>query len=131
MAKIFITYKFTGETREELERTVGDLTRFLKSKGHNVYCTLSDNNIQAQSKDVLFNYAFKEIDKSEVVMIFLKSDEKSEGMLMEIGYAMAKNKRIVLLVKKEVKKTHIRNLIKEQYEFSDMAELYNKLEAFK
>ena len=131
MAKIFITYKFTGETRNELENTVGDLTRFLKSKGHSVYCTFLDSNIQVQSKDVLFNYAFKEIDNAEIVMIYLKSEEKSEGMLMEIGYAMAKNKRLVLLVQKEVRKTHLRNLVKEQFEFENNVDLYNKLEAFK
>jgi nucleoside 2-deoxyribosyltransferase len=129
--KIFIAYKFTGETRESLENTVGDLTRFLKEKGHDVYCTLLDKNIQAQTKNVLFDFALKEIDKSEVLMIFLQSKDKSEGMLMEVGYAMAKNKRIVLLVSKEVKKTHLMDLVKEKYKFNDMNDLYTKLEAFK
>jgi|SRR3989338_3458471 len=117
--KIFISYKYTGEDRAKLESNIGAIREGLKDSGHNVYCTLWDSNIQAQSKRVLFDYAFKEIDKSDIVLVAVFVEEKSEGMLMEIGYAFAKKKRVILLIDKNVKNTHLRDLIDEKYDFSN------------
>jgi hypothetical protein len=41
------------------------------------------------SIDEIIKQAFLEIKKSDAIFAFVESEEKSEGMLLEIGYAKA------------------------------------------
>ena len=129
--KFFIAYKFKGEEPKELEKAMKIVCQALEEGSHGNYCTLWDKNIQSVNKSVLFNHAFQEIDKADGVLVFMKSEEKSEGMLIEIGYAMAKKKRIILLIKKSIKNTRLRDLIKEKIEFDNLEELKEKLKQLK
>jgi len=127
--KIHIAYKFTGEDRKKLEKDMKKICSILRNKGHEVFCTLFDNNLPKLKKE-LFNNAFNKIDNSEVVLVLIKSEDKSEGLLMEVGYSIANKKRIVLAIKDAVKNTHLRDLIDEVIEFKDIEDLANKLEEF-
>jgi len=50
--------------------------------------------------DQVIKQAFIEIEKSDAIIALGESEEKSEGMLLEIGYAKAKNKKLILAIKK-------------------------------
>jgi len=125
---IFISYRATGEDKNELNKIMKKVYLGLEKKGYNLYCILWDLELQTKGKKELFKSTMKKIDNSKILFVFSKSEEKSEGMLMEIGYAMAKGKKIVLLIKKDVKKTHLRELIEQTYEFENLKDLDKVIE---
>lgn len=48
-------------------------------------------------------------------------------MLLEIGYALAKKKKIILAIKKDIETTFIRAMADEVIEFEDVKDLSRKL----
>jgi nucleoside 2-deoxyribosyltransferase len=130
--KIFISYKYTGEDIPELKLFMKKICDSLGKKNHNFYCTLweDEEKFNSQSKIEILQHAFNEIDKSDLVLVLLKSNEKSEGMLVEFGYCLANRKRIILMVSKDVKKTYLRDLTKEVIEYDTEEDLINKLEEY-
>jgi nucleoside 2-deoxyribosyltransferase len=118
--KWYVAYKFTGEDMEILEETMKKICSYLEDAGNENYCSLFDSSIVDIGNKKVFEKAFDKIDKSDAVLVFVKSNDRSEGMLMEIGYALAKGKRVVLVIKKDVGRTHLREIIDEVIEFEDI-----------
>ena len=92
--KVFIAYKFTGEAEEDLHKLLTPLRDALQQAAGAVYCNFFDDDLAVRSKnfkpqDYVFD-AFKMIDTSELMFVILNSDDKSEGMILEVGYALAK-----------------------------------------
>lgn len=65
----------------------------LRSVGHTVYCSIEDKKwFQENNKtnrDIL-DHALEKHEESDVVLVFVRSDQKSEGMLLEVGYTLAR-----------------------------------------
>jgi nucleoside 2-deoxyribosyltransferase len=103
---IFLSYRFTGEDINELTETLGKILSALRSVGHMVYCSIEDEKWFRENhrtnKEIL-KHALGRLDKSDVILAFVKSDQKSEGMLLEIGYMMARGKSFALALKREIK----------------------------
>lgn len=76
-------------------------------------------------------HAFKEIENSDALLIIIRNENKSEGMLMEVGYALSKKKRILLLIEENVKDTYLRELADDVVEFNDVDGLCDKLKKLK
>ncbi|MFW6282711.1 MAG: hypothetical protein ACOC1P_01490, partial [Minisyncoccales bacterium] len=58
----------------------------------------------------------------------IRSEKRSEGMLIEIGYALSKNKKLIIAIKEDVKdKTYLDELANIVIVFKDIHDLYNKL----
>ena len=126
MAKIFISYKFDGEKKDELERDMKKLCDSLRNNKHETYCTLFDKDLPIENKK-LFDRSYKELEDSDVILVLLKSEDKSEGLLMEVGYAVANNKKIILAINDTVRNTCLRDLIDDVIEFSSVDDLVNKI----
>ena len=86
--------------------------------------------IYTEKKDLFLN-TLKRLDSAEAILALIKSEEKSEGMLMEIGYAWGRDKKLILAINKDVKNTHLREFADTIIEFSDINELYEKLKNLK
>lgn len=129
--KIFISYRFTGEDPKELEETLKHICDLLIKKGHSHYCSFWDSGNNGLFKKNNFTnkqileHALKEVDKSDCVVILIKSEDKSEGMLIEIGYALAKKKKIILIIKKGVRTTFVREIADKIIEFENLKEIKN------
>ena len=121
--KCFISYRFTGEDPKELEETLKHICNLLAGCGHNSYCSFFDPGMMNIGNKNVVLKAFKEIDSSDALLVFIKSNEKSEGMLMEVGYALAKKKKIFLLIKKGVKTTYVEEIADKVIEFDNLKEL--------
>ena len=76
------------------------------------------------------DYSYEELDKSDCLLAFVKSEEKSEGMLLEIGYAIAKKKKFILAIKKDAKTVFLREMANQIIEFDNLKDLYEKLSIF-
>lgn len=128
----FISHKFTGEDRKKLEGIMRQICDTFTKHGHENYCTLwKEDELAKQPMKGLFQHAFNEIDKADTFVAFINSEGKSEGMLIEMGYALAKGKKFILLINKKVKNTHTREIADKVIEFRNLDELKNKLKDLK
>lgn len=127
---IFLSYRFTGEDINELTETLGKILAALRSVGHAVYCSIEDEKWFRENyrtnKEIL-KHALERLDKSDVILAFVKSDQKSEGMLLEVGYMMAKSKSFLLALKRGTKTTFLAELAEPLIEFDSIDELCDKL----
>lgn len=127
---ILIAYRFTGEDPVELGETLGKIAGTLRSAGHYVYCSIEDETwfrAEKRTNGDIMRHAFEQLNNSDIVLAFVRSDEKSEGMLLEVGYAMGKGKRIALALKRGVKTTSIQDMADPVIEFDSVDDLCEKL----
>lgn len=127
---IFLSYRFTGEDVTELTETLNKILETLRSVGHNVYCSIEDEKWFRENnrtnKEIL-KHALEYLDKSDTILAFVKSDQKSEGMLLEIGYTMAKGKPFSLALKRDTKTTFLSEFAKSLIIFDSIDDLCKKL----
>jgi len=127
--KIFIGQRVTGEDINSLVKESEKVLAALKEAGHE-----AEHFIDEESKlgaKIQLNHAFEEIDKRDVFLAIIRSNEKSEGMLIEVGYALAKGKKLIVAVKEGVDKTYVPELADHVIKFSDVYDLCNKLKELK
>jgi len=128
--KIQLAYRFTGEDENKL---IGDLKRIvsvLKDQQFEVYCPVL-NPDRPKNKKELFLDTLNKIRETDILLALIKSDNKSEGMLMEIGHAMGLGKKFFVAINKEIKDTHLREMADLVIEFKDINDLCNKLKKLK
>jgi len=130
MKTIYLCYRFTGEDINELTETLGKILSSLRSIGLTVHCSIEDEKWFRENhktnKEIL-SHALEQLDKSDVILAFVRSDQKSEGMLLEIGYMMAKGKSFALALKRGTKTTFLAELAKPLIEFDSVDDLCDKL----
>ncbi len=131
--KIFLSYRFTGEDPIELKDSLGKIVSVLRSSNHEVYCSLEDEDwfrAQKRTNKEIMEHAFAQLDNADLLLAYVKSDEKSEGMLLEIGYFVGKGKPFALALKNGVKTTSIKEMANPLIEFDTVDELCEKLKSF-
>lgn len=70
--------------------------------------------------------AFREIDECDGLFVLIASSDKSEGQLMEVGYSIAKGKRIVAAVQNDAK-TYVSELADVVISWADAKDLTEKI----
>jgi len=124
--KLFLSYRFTGEEPAELEQTLSVLKGALEHAGHAAYCSFWDwlrfREEHYSYRQILEN-SFRKIESSDALLAFVKSPEKSEGMLLEIGCALAKGKPLILAIKRGIPTVFIREMAQKVIEFDTMDDL--------
>ncbi|MFH1211550.1 MAG: nucleoside 2-deoxyribosyltransferase [Candidatus Woesearchaeota archaeon] len=132
--KVFLSYRFSGEDPEVLRKTIQSICESLKKAGHDPFCSFWEGDFFKENKysnKQILQHALKELENSDIYLAFIKSEDKSEGMLIEAGYALAKGKKFYLAIKKGVHTTFIKELADTIIEFENLEELYNKLSKLK
>lgn len=126
--KIFIGQVVIGENLEKLKQESLEIVNLLNEKGHDAYCTFcEDESFQEKSPGEMLKFAFDKIDEVDCFLAIVRTKRKSEGLLMEIGYAIAKKKKIILMLNKSVKNTYLDEIADKIIEFNDKDDLLNKL----
>lgn len=129
--KIFIGQRVTNEFFGKLKSESMQIIDVLKKSSHKAYCTLCEEESFQDTAGGWLKHAFKEIDKADIFLSIVRSEDKSEGLLMEIGYCLAKNKKIILAINKKVEDTYLREIADEVIEFDNFEDLKNKLRKLK
>lgn len=131
--KIFIGQAVAGENIEMLKEECSKIQSVLEGSGHETYCTINPKDgVNERTAKEWMNHAFEEINKNDSFLAIIRTEKRSEGMLMEIGYVLAKKKKLIVAVKKEVRdKTHVDDMADEVIEFDDVVDLCKKLEKLK
>jgi len=127
---LFLAYKFTGESYEELEKHIPNLCRWIKASGNTCFCSFALQEHFKQKRftkrDILY-YIFNEIEKADVILVFINSTEKSEGMLLEIGYSIAQRKSFWLLIRKGIKTNFLKDIADELIEYVEVNDIMTPL----
>ncbi len=71
--------------------------------------------------------AFTAIDDSDFLFVVITSNNKSEGMLLEIGYCLAKKKPIIVAIDETVSGTYTPELADKVISFSNLVDLATKI----
>ncbi len=83
MKQLFLAYRASGKDKLVLERQLSLIKSAVESCGHEVYITDFDKDITDHS----LKRAYQKICDSDGLLVFMDDDIKSEGMLVEIGFA--------------------------------------------
>jgi nucleoside 2-deoxyribosyltransferase len=129
MKTYFLAYRFSGESADVLNERLSLTVESLKQAGIDAYCNFFDNHVmdsKTLSKRQIIDKAFKKIDESDGLFVLIASNDKSEGQLFEVGYSIAKGKKIIAAVQENVT-TYVSDLADEVIIWSDLSDLGTKL----
>lgn len=122
--RTFIAYRFTGESLAELKPMLEGIVEAFSKRGVEAYCSLFDEpdfQEKGYTQRQIFDYTFSVLDDTDFIFVLQMSKAKSEGMLMEIGYCIAKKKPVVLAQKRGITETYI-------HEFADTVVQFNTID---
>lgn len=128
--KSFIAYRFSGEDPKNIEPVLRGTVDALKARGIDSYCTFFDNDDVRDTEKTareIMSHAFSIIDASDFLFVILMSEEKSEGMIMEVGYCIAKKIPIVIAVKEGIQNTYLPQMTSHTFTWADSADLSLKI----
>ena len=110
MLRTFIACRVTGEDPDTLRTILQDICQALGEVEVDVYCTFLDPN-EAVSKNgnarAVMDHAFRVIDGVDFLLVLQTNEEKSEGMLMEVGYCIRGMIPIVVATKSGLTGTYL------------------------
>lgn len=132
--KIFIAYRYAGEDPSSLKETLEEITSIFKRRGISVFYSFAYEDLFQEKRfsyKQILDFALHALDESDYIFALIKSQEKSEGMLLELGYAYAKNKRIILAQQKDVRTNFLQELAEQTLSFSDLEDLYKQVAVLK
>lgn len=117
--KYFISFRYTGETTQALQEVLYPVRDVLIAAGHEVYLSLDD--LETWGDDGLtvpekFRRTFAHLGTCDALLVIVRSPDRSEGMLMEVGYALARGMPMYLAVAVGVQ-TYIRDVATRVAEF--------------
>ncbi|SRR5258708_2750080 len=127
--KIFLSFRFTGEDPNVLSQVNKKIVEAFAKSGHQVSNSFDMQEHFSANKFTnkqIMQHTFSDLDKADALFAYINSDARSEGMLMEIGYALAKGKKVIIATKIGVK-SYAPELADTAIGFSDLDELYKKL----
>ncbi len=131
--KTFVSYRHTGENPTELRNILTVVQEALRSVGVEAYCTFFDEPAfkrEGYGAREILDHAFSEIDTCDFLLVIQTSEAKSEGMLMEVGYCIAKHIPIVVATKLGVELTYVPKMATAVLTWVDVDDLGERLRSF-
>ncbi len=102
--KIFVSHKFRGTDKESLKKNLSAICSVLEKKGNDTFNYFRDKSDWAPKElpaGQVIGKAFEEIRNCDALLAFINEQEESIGMLLEIGFAKALGKKLILLISEE------------------------------
>ena len=123
--KIFCSYAFTGEDKLKVEARMRRVVDLLEGCGHEVYCNLFDGATESYGSPRQFlRRAIDQMNECDKILVIQTSPRRSEGMLIEIGVAMARDKSILLAQHQSATgKSYLPDLAKQTQTWQNESEL--------
>lgn len=129
MKRFFIAYRHTGEDITELEERIRTIESALATHDIKVYATLFDQAAFAQNHTPagqIMEEAFQKIAAMDGLFVLIMNNDKSEGQLIEVGYAIASKKPVIVAYQKD-SNTYVNELANVAIPFDDLADLATKI----
>lgn len=130
--KYYIAYRFLGADMSQLQETLTRLSLAIETTGNQPYIYFRDAQnwwtTRLPTEQILPD-AYSKLDQADGFFAFIESNEKSEWLLLEAWYAKAKNKKIVLAIKKDNNLRLLKSLADQIIEFETFWDLEEKIHA--
>ena len=125
--KVFISYKYTGKSFDELSKLIEPIVTIL-SKNHQVYCNYDkgeEYKLKKMTTKDIMKESFDNIKLNDIVIVLITEKEVSQGMILEIGYAKACNKKIIICCLMNLKQhfNSTLSIVDQVYEFKSNNDL--------
>ncbi len=131
--KFVISYRYTGEDLVELRNQLEKIKAVLELNGHELfYSMLKDDYFKENhfsNRQILEDF-LSYIHDADFHLVLVKSAEKSEGMLIEVGYSRALKKPLILFIQRDVRTVFLRELAVAVIEFDTVSSLMEQLKTF-
>jgi len=128
--KAVISYRYNGEIISNLEILLSMVCNTLKTISIEPYCIFFErykvigcDNIPSE----MLKIAFSKIDSTDFLFVIQASEIRSEGMLMEIGYAFAKGKKVIIATKEGIQNTYLPSMANLSLTYKDVDDLLQKI----
>lgn len=134
MVKIFISYRFSDIPIDELKKLIDPVYNLFKDAGIDVFCNFyldqyyKDNNHTAKQ---IMEHCFSELEGSDFVVCLVDTPKYSCGMLLEIGYALANKKSIVVCTREGCEIDTLMAMANKNIKYGSYDELVGKIEYLK
>ena len=123
--KTLIAFRYSDEDFEIIKPILKTVKKALTLNNIDAYCTFfskdRDNNLK-KPKDWM-THAFQIIDTCDFLFVVQHSSEKSEGMLMEVGYSIAKDRPVIVAVKDNIKGSYLSEMADYSFKWQNLTEL--------
>jgi nucleoside 2-deoxyribosyltransferase len=129
---IYVGYRYTGADKEILKQFLTAVSDQLAKSGHTTFMYFRDGgNWQAKEGKIPLDRVIREsmtqIAKADSALFLLQSNDFSEGMLLDIGCALALNKPVYLVKKIGCALPKTEALATKTIEYADDLDLFVKL----
>jgi hypothetical protein len=128
--KYFISYRHTGEDPKLLEQVLVPVRDAFCARGDEIYCVYFQGK-ELKSGDYtprdILEHAFVKIGEIGHLFVLQHSNNRSEGMLMEVGFCRGKNIPITLARQQDVTDTFLPTMANRTFDYSDVDDLCKKI----
>ncbi len=122
----FVAYRHSGADPERLSVLLPAVCESLRERGEDVYCTYFDEDkfrSSGKSNRQIMEHAFSKIEEQGALFVVLDGEEKSEGMLMEVGFCVAKGLGVVVAKRRGLSGTYVPDMARYSFEYEDVKDL--------
>lgn len=128
--RVYIAYRFTGEDPDVVRKNTEAVAQAVQDAGHTPFIFNRDvqqwGAVELTLKEI-YHQCLEQIQKHDAVLVYVNSNEKSEGMLVECGYAKGLDKKIIIAVHHSIKPHWLHCMADTLIEFDTMEELQHKI----
>lgn len=135
--RAFLAYRHTGEAAHQIDGLLEPVKSALADRDIHVYSTYFDvrgGKVAAAGpvaqSSAFMQEAFRMMAESDLLLVLQASEVRSEGMLMEVGYALAKGLPVVVATQAEVENTYLPDMAHGTLRWTDVADLVMQLAEF-
>ena len=132
--KFFICYRFRNSSNKTvLKERLTIISELLEKRGHKTYIHWRDDqnwktNLSGQKPINIISKAFAKIYESDFILAFVESGKTSEGMLLELGYGYALQKKILLAYSGILPPKYLTAIANKFINFTNFKTLINSLD---
>jgi nucleoside 2-deoxyribosyltransferase len=127
----FLAYRASEADFDEMKKLLSSIRGVLNSLKIENYSVLLDYVAENENSGREFmDQAFKKIDNSDFLLVIQNYNERSEGMLMEVGYCIAKGIPVIVAKKNEVTDTYLPEMTDFNIPWNDVDDLLDKIKSF-
>jgi hypothetical protein len=130
MTQIFLSYRFTGENISELKKTLNNITNILEKNEHEVFCSINLEEEFRRKKlttEEIYSFCTNKLCDTDIFLAFIKSEDPSYGMKLELEKAIELKKKIILIIKKDLDFSEFRKNAEKIIEYDTYKDLLDKI----
>jgi nucleoside 2-deoxyribosyltransferase len=127
--KIFVSNKFTKEDKRKLKKKLQRILFVLESSGYKTFNLFRDLNwdTKPMPSGKALSLAFKKIKKCDALLVILDNKKESQGIYLEIGFAKALGKKIILLIFDKLSFPTLETIADKVIRFNKLEDIERKL----